>query len=164
MICRVFKKSSSGKKTPISSLFNELSSSMMPPLMDCPYNNMFRNASSESAHVSCFSSGSRDGQKFHGGDMIDSFLPSSSVLTTLANTSNANFSASLAPPSLYGFQENLHCPSSAWMQDHGVLRSFLRNHESTSMKQTCKPDQGELIAPSQDLAAGPLELDYMWNY
>lgn len=158
-------KSSSGKKAPISSLFNELGSSTMPPLMEYPpHNNVFRNAASETAQVSCFSSGSLDRQKFLGGDMIDSFLPSAVVLTTFANPSNTNFPASLPPPSLYGYQDNLHCPSSAWMQDRGVLRSLLGNHESTSMKQTCKPDQGELIAQSQDLATGPLELDYMWNY
>ncbi|CBI15205.3 unnamed protein product, partial [Vitis vinifera] len=63
VICRVFQKSSGGKKTHISgigrlsSYGNELNPSVLPPLMDASaaYNPRTRPATSQSPHVPCFS-------------------------------------------------------------------------------------------------------------
>lgn len=168
VICRVFKKSSTGKKTLITGLFGvntlkeELASSMMPPLIEAPFGN----------HATCFSNGSLDGLKnMHNNDMIDQpFINPSST-----NLSDASFS------SMY-----MQTPSSAWMQDQGLLRSLL--HEPNGLRQTCKPEtdlvgtstaqdlnpempqlmsshqMGRRCLGDHDLAAGPLEMEYFWNY
>ncbi|XP_058083099.1 NAC domain-containing protein 100-like isoform X2 [Magnolia sinica] len=160
VISRIFQKSSGGKKTHLSglmrmsSLGNDLGSSLLPPLMDSPYSGRTRTSVSDAAHVSCFSK-AMEGHKSQE-DMMDSF--NSSLFLTSSNPpeispSSFIFSKITLPTAFYPTQGvpnpgNLQYPSSGLMQDQAILRALLGNHGS-SMKQNCKTER-EMVSISQE--------------
>ncbi|OVA12201.1 NAC domain [Macleaya cordata] len=159
VICRVFQKSSGGKKTIVSGLVrlssygDELGPSFLPPLMDSsPYSGKPRHGIAETAHVTCFSN-SMEAQK-NQEEMIDCFnSPNLSVNPSDISQSSLAYSkismqnpfySTQNPPNLTNFQY----PGSGLMQDQAILRALLENHGST-MKQSFKAER-EMVSISQE--------------
>ncbi|XP_068637000.1 NAC domain-containing protein 100-like [Aristolochia californica] len=161
VICRVFQKSSCGKKTHvpgllrIGSLGEDFGSSILPPLMDSSYSNKLKNIAPEPAHVTCFSSAMEDQKSLE--EMNDCF--SSPIFSTSANPSDVSPSSLILsrlslPSSLYWTQgapnlANLHYPSSVSVPDRAILRALLETHHGSMMKQRCKPER-EMVSLSQE--------------
>ncbi|OMP11596.1 No apical meristem (NAM) protein [Corchorus capsularis] len=156
VICRVFQKSSGGKKIHISGLVrvdsfgNELGPSGLPPLMESsPYNGKSKPVA-ESAYVPCFSN-SIDVQR-NQQETIDHFnnplLPVSSNTTSdifpRIPLSNSFYSAQPVP-----FPSNLQFPGSVLMQDQSILRALIENHGS-NMRQDFKTERDQMVSVSQE--------------
>ncbi|GMY15602.1 NAC domain-containing protein 100 [Fagus crenata] len=156
VICRVFEKTSGGKKIHITgisrmgSFGTELDPSNLPPLMDSsPYTGKTKPVS-ESAYVPCFSN-LMDAQRNQEG-MMNSFNNSlygvSSYPTDILPRiplSSSFYSAQTGPLS-----GNLQFPSSATMQDHSILRALLAN-QGSNLRQNFKTER-EMISVSQETA------------
>ena len=154
MICRVFQKSSGGKKTHISGLVrvgsfgNELGPAGLPPLMESsPYNGKSKPVA-ESAYVPCFSN-PIDLQR-NQEDAIDNFnnplLPVSSNPTDIYSQiplSNSFYSAQAVP-----VPSNFRFPGSVLMQDQSILQALIENHGS-NMRQDFKTER-EMVNVSQE--------------
>ncbi|XP_010258290.1 PREDICTED: NAC domain-containing protein 100-like [Nelumbo nucifera] len=162
VICRVFQKSSGGKKIHIpglvrmSSLSDELAPSTLPPLMDSsPYNSKTKASVAETAHVTCFSNPMED--RKNQEEMIDCFnspLFASSTNPFDPSPASLLFSKFNLPNSFYTTQGatslgNLQYPGSVLMQDQTFLRALLENHGSTMMKQNFKTER-EMVSISQE--------------
>lgn len=154
VICRVFQKGSSGKKTHISgmmrldSLGNELGSSGLPPLTDSsPFPGK---PVTESAYVPCFSNPINAPRNNQGG-IFDSY----SDVPNYGVSSNPSDNLPRIPPSgsLYSSQphqapSSLALPSSIYgMQDQTILRALLENQESN--RNNFKPGR-EMLSVSQE--------------
>ncbi|XP_058228042.1 NAC domain-containing protein 100 [Rhododendron vialii] len=185
VICRVFHKSSGGKKIPISGLMrlnpvgNELGA-ILPPLMDSsPYG-----LKSESVHVSCFS----NTMNIHKNSNQDVFDQVGNPLFV----STSNFSDILPRNSLpypfyssqgaLNYQANIQYPGSFSIQDLGNnglnMKQSLKTEEMVSVSQETGLSTGnssvvsnlvmrrrpfeEQGAPSASL--GPIDLENIWNY
>ncbi|KAG9451375.1 hypothetical protein H6P81_011340 [Aristolochia fimbriata] len=164
VICRVFQKSSCGKKTlvpgllRIGSLGEDFGSSILPPLMDSSFGNKFKHTAPEPAHVTCFSSGLMEGQKSQE-EMNDAFC--SPLLSASANPPDVSvspssliFSRFSLPSSLYLTQgapnlANFHYPSSVSVPDQAILRALLESHHGPVMKQSCKTER-DMVSVSQE--------------
>ncbi|KAB5524150.1 hypothetical protein DKX38_021899 [Salix brachista] len=189
VICRVFQKSSAGKKTHISGLArlgsfsNELGPSGLPPLMDSPPCNGKIKPVAESAYVPCFSNPinvQRNQQ-----DTIDSF--NNHLLAASANPLEVFPRIPLLNPfcttQAVPVSGNLQYPGSVLMQDHSVLRALISN-QGTNMKQQSFKTERDLNAEissvisnlevgkrsSDDLDGTPstlapsMDLDCFWSY
>lgn len=156
VICRVFQKSSGGKKVHISGLVrmtsngNELVPSALPPLMDSsPYGNgRIKPAVSDSVHVHCFS------------NPIDIQTTQNEMFNYL-NTPNYTFSSNSTanfPRILFqnGFsqcqsapnQGNFQFPGTLPIQDQSLLRGLLDNY-GQNMKNGLKTEK-EMVSVSQE--------------
>ncbi|XP_042482015.1 NAC domain-containing protein 100 [Macadamia integrifolia] len=161
VICRIFQKSSGGKKTLVSGLVrlspfgNELGASLLPPLMDSSsYNSKTKITPAETAHVTCFSN-PMEVQK-NQQEMADSF--NSPLYTGSANPSDMSPASMLIskfglPNSFYSTQGNqnlgnLQYPGSFFMQDQAILRALLGNN-GASMRQSNKAER-EMVSISQE--------------
>ncbi|KAK9265513.1 hypothetical protein L1049_021554 [Liquidambar formosana] len=155
VICRVFQKSSGGKKTHLpglvrlSSFENELGPSGLPPLMDSsPSGGKTKPAVFESAYVPCFSNsmnGPRDQQ-----NMIDHFKnPLVAVSSNPPDIfprmtpSSSNYSVQAAM-----FPGNLQFQASLAMTDQTFLRTLIEN-QGSNMRQHFKTDR-DMITVSQE--------------
>ncbi|XP_052179391.1 NAC domain-containing protein 100 [Diospyros lotus] len=193
VICRIFKKSSGGKKIHIpgfpraNSIGDELGP-VLPPLMDSsPYGNRAKAAqASESVHVSCFS---------NPIDYINNplFAAAASnppeIFPRIPQIPNSLYSVQ-APP----IQSNLQFQPSLSMQDQAILRGFLESY-GPAAKPNLKTEK-DMISASQETglsndmnteissvisnvemrrrpfedheapstSAGPVDLDYLWSY
>lgn len=177
MICRVFQKSSGGKKTHISGLVrlssyghDQFRPSLLPPLMDShspPYNNDTRTTTPTTvgktySHVPCFSNPMED-QKIQQ-DMIDSFnnnhnplLPSSSSNPSDISPASFQFSKTSLPNSLYSNQTmpnfgNLQYPDSFLMPDQSILRMFMGNH-APNVKRSSRTEFSQDTGLSTDMSS-----------
>ncbi|PIA62792.1 hypothetical protein AQUCO_00200662v1 [Aquilegia coerulea] len=168
VLCRIFQKSSGGKKihipglTRLSSFDDELGPSLLPPLMDpSPYsskNKPIVTSEVTTNHVTCFSN-SMEGQK-NQEEMIDCFNSPLFSAPTINNNPSDNliqpsflFSKFSLPNSIYSSQSHSNLPNfqyqgSNFIQDQAILRALLDNHGST-MKQSCKTER-EMISISQE--------------
>ncbi|XP_065877586.1 NAC domain-containing protein 100 [Euphorbia lathyris] len=153
VICRVFQKSSGGKKTHISGLMrlgsfgNDLgASSALPPLMDSsPYNGKINKPQpvAESAYVPCFSNSIDVIQRNHESISMDSF---NNHLFPPSYNPTDNFPRFPLPNSFYSAQ-SFPLPSnlqSGLMQDHSILRALFEN-QGSSMKT-----EREMLSASQE--------------
>lgn len=152
VICRVFQKSSGGKKIPISGLVrlgsfgSELGPSNLPPLMDSsPFSGKTK-PFGESTYVPCFSN-AMDAQRHQEG-MVDS----NSLYGVISNPtdmipriplSSSYYSAQTGPLS-----GNLPFPGNVVMQDPSFLRALFGNQGSNS-RQSFKPER-EIVSGSQE--------------
>lgn len=194
VICRVFEKSHGGKKTHISGLVrlssygNELKPSILPPLMDSSqHNNDKRTNIGDKSHVTCFSKPTED-QKPHE-TIADCFNISLGAPLSSSNMSPSSvlFSKPSPPNSLYSSQilpniANFQYPDSVMMPEHSMLRILLENH-GPGMNLNSKRELSEDTGLSTDMSsvvtnhelvhrsfedpsssAGPVDLDYLWNY
>ncbi|XP_022736817.1 NAC domain-containing protein 100-like [Durio zibethinus] len=194
VICRVFQKSSDGKKTHISGMVrmgsfgNELGPAGLPPLMESSPCNGKSKPVAELAYVPCFSN-PIDVQEDTIGNFNSPLLPVSSNPTDIFPLSNSFYSAQ-AIPSLSNFQ----FPGSVLMQDQSILRALIESHGS-NIRQDFKTER-EMVSVSQETvlttdinneissvvsnlemgkrpfddqeapstSAGPLDLDCFWHY
>ncbi|KAF7806209.1 NAC domain-containing protein 100-like [Senna tora] len=152
VICRIFQKGSSGKKTHISgmmrldSLGNDMGSSGLPPLTDSsPYTGNKTKPLTESAYVPCFSN-PIDAQRNQGGifdSSTNSFFGVSSNPTRIP-LSGSLYSTQppLQPP------PNLAFPTSVYsLQDQTLLRALIENHGSN---RNSFKTEGEMVSVSQE--------------
>ncbi|XVF09043.1 hypothetical protein REPUB_Repub07fG0056500 [Reevesia pubescens] len=154
VICRVFQKSSGGKKTHISGLVrvgsfgNELGPAGLPPLMESsPYNGKSKPVA-ESTYVPCFSNPivAQRNHEDKFGSFNNPLLPVSSNPTDsfpripLSNSFN---SAQSVP-----FPSHFQFPGSILMQDQSILRALIENHGS-NMRQDFKTER-EMVSVSQE--------------
>ncbi|KZV15946.1 NAC domain-containing protein 100 [Dorcoceras hygrometricum] len=120
VICRVFNKSSSGKKIHVSGIdYGVNSQSALPSLMELSYdeNQSRRFAEAQvSTNLPCFSSTQMEDRR--------------------------NFSPLASPPfsqdRIFQFHHNMHYPDSAMIQDQSILKILLENN-GPSMKENAEP-------------------------
>ncbi|XP_061947676.1 NAC domain-containing protein 100-like [Populus nigra] len=194
VICRIFEKSCGGKKTHVSGLVrlssygNELKPTILPPLMDSSqHNNDKRTNIGDKSHVTCFSNPTED-QKPHE-TIADCFNISLRAPFSSSNMSPSSvlFSKPSPPNSFYSSQilpniANFQYPDSVMMPEHSMLRILLENH-GPGMNLNSKRELSEDTGLSTDMSsvvtnhqlvhgsfedpsssAGPVDLDYLWNY
>ncbi|KAL5746852.1 hypothetical protein ACOSQ2_024149 [Xanthoceras sorbifolium] len=156
VICRVFQKSSGGKKTHISGLLrvgsfgNELGPSGLPPLMDSsPDNgNKITKLVANSAYVPCFSN-PIDVQR-NQQNSIDCF--NNPLLSVSSNLTNVFPRIPPTNPFCSLIPSNMQFPGNVLMQqqDHSFLRALIENQGiGSNMSQSFKTEK-EIISVSQD--------------
>lgn len=154
MICRVFQKTSTGKKAMGlvrvgSSFGDELDSPLLPPLMDAPFTSENKASSaSDLAHVTCFSN-AVEGPKIHE-ELLAEYL-NSSFLSASANPSE------MPPPSLLLAKMSLPNSSNASqggpnlgsMQCSGGSLVQLLQSNGYGLKRSFKAER-EMLSVSQE--------------
>ncbi|KAK6913275.1 NAC domain [Dillenia turbinata] len=163
VICRVFKKSSGGKKTHIpgflrsSSYGDELgNSSLLPPLIDSYHYNVDKKHSlGETSHVTCFSEPTENNKSSHDF-MVDSLNNSFLASSSNSSLNSLIFSRLSLPNSVYGNQiapnfGNLQYPSSVLMPDHTILRALIENNGLDITKQSSKAEFSQETGLSNDM-------------
>ncbi|KAF5748982.1 NAC domain-containing protein [Tripterygium wilfordii] len=183
VICRVFQKSSGGKKTHISGLTrlssggNEFHrSSVLPPLTDSSPNrsdNRTTNTIVDTPHphVTCFSNAILEDQKSQV-DMANtnSFntSPESTLFTKSSLPTSSLFSSQFAPS-----LGNLQYPDNALMPEQSILRFLFENNYANMTQNSKEFSQGtdiSSVVSNHDLvddpscSGGPVDLDCLWNY
>lgn len=138
VICRVFQKSSAGKKTHISgimrldSLGNEIGCSVLPPLTDSSNSIGKIKQLNDSAYVSCFSN-SIDVQRNQGG-IFDSF--NNSIYGGISSHNQLDFFPRISSYSNNQAGVNLQYPSSVCgIQDQAILRALYENNGFKTERQ-----------------------------
>ncbi|KAM7480046.1 hypothetical protein LguiA_028259 [Lonicera macranthoides] len=152
VICRVFQKSSGGKKVYISGLpgsnsfGNDMIPSFLPPLTD---SSSFRTKQTVSdSHVTCFSN-PIDTQKtnkdmfYYLNNPIYPFSSNSSDIFPRNPLSNMFFGGQSGP-----IQENLQYPGTNQFPDHAVLRGLIENNGENMMRHGLKTE--EMASISQE--------------
>lgn len=193
VICRVFQKSSGGKKTHITGLVrissygNELRpSSLLPPLMDSsPHNSETRTSGGDTSHVTCFSKPMEHQNAME--DVFDSFdnppflltctsssnISPAPILSSKTSLPNSSYSSQISPSF-----SNLQYPDPALMPEQSILKMLLEDHRSNTkqnskMELSITPDvviNPELMQRSFEHreappnSAGPIDLDCLWSY
>nr|AAM50521.1 nam-like protein 18 [Petunia x hybrida] len=169
VICRVFHKSTGGKKVHISGLErlhsdeNEMENSVLQPLTE---------SASESRHVHCFSNftTTQKSQK----EMTNYF--SNTPFPILSNTMD-NFARNSGPNKFPWHQTPI--PSSFPMQEPTILRTLYDNYDQ-NMQHIFKKEKVSLsqetgvsidmnteissVVSNLETAVGPQYLDCLWNY
>ncbi|XP_059643472.1 NAC domain-containing protein 100 [Cornus florida] len=157
VICRVFQKSSCGRKIHISGLVrlnspgNELGSSALPPLMDTlPYGGggRTRAAESESVHVPCFSNfvdihKNEEERIDYINNPLFPFSPNPLDIFPRISLPNSFYSAQTPP-----VQGNFPFPDSLSMQNQAMLRGLIENY-GPNMGQSFKTEK-EMVSASQE--------------
>uniref|UniRef100_A0A5B6ZRH8 NAC domain-containing protein n=1 Tax=Davidia involucrata TaxID=16924 RepID=A0A5B6ZRH8_DAVIN len=175
VICRIFQKSSDGKKINVSGLVrmtsyaDESRPSNLPPLMDCSAydHDQTRSTTGDTSHVTCFSNPMEDKEPHK--DMVDTFNS-----TTLLASSSSSKSSDLSPASLHFPKvsvpnsffstqnmpniENMQFQDSFLTQDQSILSIFLQN------KRNLSTEMGQMSYEDPITSAGPVDLDCLWNY
>ncbi|KAF5477063.1 hypothetical protein F2P56_003742 [Juglans regia] len=155
VICRVFEKTSGGKKIHIpgivglGSFGGELGPPNLPPLMDSsPYDGNNTKPFAESAYVPCFSNlmDAQRNQQGMAGSFNDSLYGVSSNPTD--NLSRIPLSSSFYSTQTTPIPGNLQFQGSVTMQDHAYLRAILVNQGSI-MRQSFKTER-EMVSVSQE--------------
>ncbi|KAE8670755.1 NAC100 protein [Hibiscus syriacus] len=151
VICRVFQKSSAGKKTHISGLVNMgsfgneiLSPSGLPPLMDSSSAfNAKKNPVSDSVYVPCFSNPIDAHRIQH--DTIDHF-PDNPPFLPVSSNPRIPAPNTFFPAQPVSFPSTLRFPGgSVLMQEHSILRDLLENHGSNM-----KTERETMVSVSQE--------------
>ncbi|KAK0585296.1 hypothetical protein LWI29_026389 [Acer saccharum] len=184
VICRVFQKSCGGKKTHIQGMVklgsfeNNMSPSVLPPLMDSSPNNNSETitAVNETSHVTCFSDPMEDQKtsKTQEEDMIDSFNtcflassnPLHSVISPVSFLSKSSVSNSFYANQILPNIGNLpHYPDAFLLQDQSILKILLENHGPNPNPKT-EFSQDSVVSNQEDpsTSGGPVDLDCLWNY
>lgn len=170
VICRVFQKTTGGKKIHISGLVrgnsdeNEMVNSILPPLTD-----------SSPSHVHCFSNYVTT-QKNQENNMINSFnnspnfpLLSNSIDIFQRNSLPNSFTWNQNVP----LQHNFPQPGSFPIQDPATLRNLLENYGQNIQHQSFKKET-DMISVSQEtgistdmnaeITSAQQDLDCFWTY
>ncbi|KAL8118221.1 NAC domain-containing protein 100-like [Apium graveolens] len=155
VICRVFKKTSGGKKIHISGLMSlnanddEMIPAVMPQLLDSSSGGRLTTTATESHHVPCFSNATdiQSSQK----DMF-CYFNNNPGYPMSSNTSE--FLQRFSQPNLYsGVQSaqipvNFQYPSTVTMQDQSILRGLFENY-GPNMRQFLKTEK-DMASVSQE--------------
>ncbi|PON93564.1 NAC domain containing protein [Trema orientale] len=163
VICRVFQKSSGGKKIPITGLNrltpfgNEMGSFGLPPLMDSssPYSTKSKPVVPQSVNVPCFSN-PMNVQRNQDETMVDSITNSlygavsnTNVIPTATTTIpllNSLYSAQNCVVSSSSASASMQFPSNSVMvhqnssNDQSILRALLENNGS-NLRQSFKTER-----------------------
>lgn len=193
VICRIFKKSSGGKKIHISGLTratncrDDSGSSELPPLMDVSSDEAQPGtAVAEASNVTCFSNPAEaeDQKPQHtnfinapyatSASKISAFSPASWILPKIS-TPNSVLSAQIMP-----YMDHLHYTDSVFMQDQSVLKLLFAEYESNANAKSevshstggISTDMSSSLSELRPYgyqecpitAAGPVDLDCLWNY
>ncbi|XP_030473580.1 NAC domain-containing protein 100-like [Syzygium oleosum] len=155
VICRVFQKSSGGKKIHISglvrteSLENEMSSGL-PPLTDSsPQDSKTTTFNLGSAYVPCFSSPTKfEKNKENMNSYFNNplFPNSSNPMNPIPKIS---LLSTLYPAQPIPVPPNFQYLGPAFVPEHSVLRALLENHHGLSMRQSMRAER-EAISASQE--------------
>ncbi|KAM3286508.1 NAC domain-containing protein 92 [Capsicum chacoense] len=168
VICRIFKKSSGGKKIPISNLIrsNNMTdnsrSSNLPPLTNMsPYNNNTKitttaRSSGETcnSHVTCFSDSVED-QKPQTHHHHPQPLSCSPVSVEFPKD------PSNVPNQSMSYIDNFQYADSGLMQDNSIMRLLLDNNYGSESKQNLR---GYEDHDFNITSTGPVDIDCLWNY
>lgn len=154
VICRVFQKSSGGKKILLPGMMrmgptgSDLGGPTLPPLMDSSSYIAKTRPVTESAYVPCFSNPMYAQRNLEG--MVDSSnnslyggSPNPADILSRIPVSGSFYSAQTAPLS-----GNLHFPSSVAMPDHSFLGAILGN-QGSNLRQSFKTEN-EMVSVSQE--------------
>ncbi|KAK2965317.1 hypothetical protein RJ640_010642 [Escallonia rubra] len=155
VICRVFHKSSGGKKVHISGLMrlnsitNDTIPPALPPLMDSSsYGTGTKPTVSGSFHVPCFSNSAdaQNPQKEMTNYYNNPAYPFSPILSNISPRFSipSSFSRGQSAPTTGNFQFSGTLP----LQDQAILRGLLENYGS-SMRQGLKTEN-EMVTASQE--------------
>lgn len=187
VICRIFQKSSGGKRTHISGLLrsssfkNQPCPSQLPSLMNSssPYKGkMGDDVTEKSLHVTCFSNQVESHKTLE--EMIDNLYP--------ADISSSSSSLLYSKIPLLNPFYSSQIPDSALIQHQSALRILLENNGSI-IRRNSKAEFSQETALSADMnndissvsnhdmvdksfedqddpstSAGPIDLDCLWNY
>ncbi|KAI3462922.1 hypothetical protein Pfo_019585 [Paulownia fortunei] len=183
VICRIFKKSSGGKKVRISGLCG----ADLPPLTDLSSdeNQARTTAGAEGSHVTCFSNPMDDPRDKPFDEFTSSSKNSDSPLVPFifSKVPNPNSTFSSQIISCTG---NPHYPDSVLMQDQSILRLLLETN-GPCMKQNVKEEFSQDFGINADISSaisnhevgfkpyeenqdysffstGTVEFDCLWNY
>ncbi|CAH1422462.1 unnamed protein product [Lactuca virosa] len=181
VICRVFHKTSGGKKIPISGLMRMDSGGVtrsLPPLMDSPVAFGGRNINpciSDSLHVPCFS------------NQVDIQTTQKTMINSFINTSIFPFDSSSIPllegqsdPLMHQFPSVTSFP----VHDQAILRGLIETYshglkierdiftgsQETGVsfgKNISNLEKGNIGIEDQETpstSVGPIDLDGFWNY
>lgn len=161
VICRVFQKSSGGKKTPISGIVrlgnfgNEIGSSGLPPLMDSSTYSAKSKQAQQSSNVPCFSNPSMDVLRNQEGivDSINNSINNNTLFSISPNPTTNVFPRNPLSNSIYSTQAvpisgNPQFQSSVLMQDQSILSALLEN-QSSNLRQKFKAER-EMVSFSQE--------------
>ncbi|XP_038724422.1 NAC domain-containing protein 100-like [Tripterygium wilfordii] len=184
VICKVFQKSSGGKKTHISGLmtlssdsneFHQSSLIILPPLTDSSPNSSDNRTTNpivdNTPHVTCFSDPILEDQKSQVDMIINNSFNTSPASTLFEKSSvpvSSLYSSQFAP----NFW-NQQYPDGVLMPEQSILK-FLLDNNCANMKQKSKEfSQGtdiSSVVSNHDLvddpssSGGPVDLDCLWNY
>ncbi|KAL5544509.1 hypothetical protein UlMin_008293 [Ulmus minor] len=183
VICRVFQKSSGGKKIPITGMGrigpfgNEMGNLILPPLMDSsPYGDRTKQVN-EPANVPCFSN-AMDVQRNNQQGMVDSI--NNNTLFGVASNPSANniprfpIANQVYPTHSIPVLSNMQFTNAALIQEQSFLRALMENNGS-NLRQSFKTER-EMVGLSQENvltnngissvngSAPPVAFDNIWNY
>ncbi|XP_027152794.1 NAC domain-containing protein 92-like [Coffea eugenioides] len=193
VICRIFKKSSEGKKIHISGLTratncrDDSSSSELPPLMDLSSDEaQTRTTVAEASNVTRFSNPMEvEDQKPQYADLIktpyatsasniSAFSPAS-LISPKFSTPNSILAAQIMP-----HMDHLHYTDSVFMQDQSILKLLFDDYESngnakSEVSQSTGGISTDMSSSLSDFrpfgylecpitSAGPVDLECLWNY
>ncbi|GMH31539.1 hypothetical protein Nepgr_033383 [Nepenthes gracilis] len=180
VICRVFQKTSGGKKICYPELGNGYDNSALPPLMESsPQIDQAKPGVPGSVYVSCFSSPVVGNAQGIHGQIFDSFTNNPYFLQR--NSAGDPFQTS----QIAQIQGN-------FMSDQAVLRAILQNNNDNNMYQSMKAER-DIVSVSQDTcltsdmnaetssayqmgkgpfddqegpsaSGGPVDTDFFWNF
>nr|AXI69497.1 NAC domain-containing protein [Morus indica] len=162
VICRVFQKSSGGKKIPIAGFSrlgpfgNEIGSFGLPPLMDSssPFNNKPRNVS-DSANVPCFSNPSMlviDNNNNANNDNSNNNNPIFGVPSNPTNNviiPRIPLSNPLYPTQSGPVSSHMQFQSQVLVHDQSILSALLNNNGS-SLRQSFKAERQQETTTAND--------------
>ncbi|KAK4393132.1 NAC domain-containing protein [Sesamum angolense] len=183
VICRIFKKSSGGKKVHISGLVrssnggDDSKSSDLPPLTDLSSDENHRRSMSagEGSYVTCFSNPTENPGHQSNPPVLKKcdFLPFPFIFPK-ASAPNSVFSSQVIPCT-----ENSNDQDPVMVQDQSMLRLLLDNNCS-STKTNGKAEFPQDISSGMSyhevgfpayedqefpiISAAPMDLDCLWNY
>ncbi|KAH7529046.1 NAC domain-containing protein 100 [Ziziphus jujuba] len=162
VICRVFQKSSGGKKTPLSGLVrlgnfgNEIGSSGLPPLMDSSTYSAKSKQAPQSSNVPCFSNPPIMDVRRNQEGFVDSINNNNNTLFSVSSNPSTNIfpriplSDSIYPTQTVPISGNQpQFQSSVLMQDQSILRALLEN-QSSNLRQTFKAEREMVSNFSQE--------------
>ncbi|KAI3830810.1 hypothetical protein MKW92_052235 [Papaver armeniacum] len=180
VICRVFQKTSGGKKTIVTGLGRygggeELGTSYLPPLMDSsPFNERNNNRFHDAIlnHVTCFSNSMAEAaQKNQDDNDNDGIIQYSSTPNLSVNPSMVFSKNPFYDPSTQNLS-NFQYPVSSGLvhQDHqsNILRALLETHHHGSsikqqQQQNFKAERDQMISMSQETGLSTSTADNMNN-
>ncbi|KAI3412413.1 NAC domain-containing protein [Psidium guajava] len=148
VICRVFQKSSGGKKIHISGLVkmgsfeNEMSSGL-PPLTDSSLHDSKPKSNPRPAYVPCFSSPTefeKNKENVNGYVNNPLFPISSNPANPIPKVS---LLSALYPAQSISVPTNLQYPGPVFMPEHPVLRSFLESN-GLNARQSMRTERGPI--------------------
>lgn len=153
-ICRVFQKSSCGKKMHVQGLVRFSSyEKELPPLMDSssPYNSETKTTVGESSYVTCFSNPNQTEDLRTQDDIVDSFensmlAPSYSSNPSHISPASWSFTKTAPTTQIANQVGNSQCLDFSMYQDQSMLRMLIEDHGSSTKQKNQKAQESDFDA------------------